>query len=125
MAGEWIIQLSHNGGTSSPLTCYPRDGDLLATAAIPPLSKRLYLNDIILVSGQGKLHRGGVGFHDVGVAVLILLVEHLVTNGRSQLKSRATQFSDKTRLVAYFVTSDLRLILQGFHLLPVQNNLGV
>lgn len=76
-------------GVDSPLTWYPRDGDLLATAAIPSLSKRLYLNDIILISGQGKLHRGGVGFHDVGVAVLILLVEHLVTNGRSQLKSQA------------------------------------
>lgn len=63
--------------TSSLLTWYPRDGDLPATVAIPALSEGLYLDDIILVGGQRQLHGGGVGLHDVGVAVPILLVEHL------------------------------------------------
>lgn len=65
------------GLTSSLLTWYPRDGDLPATVAISALSKRLYLDDIILIGGQRQLHRGGVGLHDVGVAVPILLIEHL------------------------------------------------
>lgn len=63
--------------TSSLLTWYPRDGDLPATVAIPALSEGLYLDDILLIGGQRQLHRGGVGLHDAGVAVLILLVEHL------------------------------------------------
>lgn len=65
--------------TSSPLTWYPWDGDLLAAAAVTPLSKWLYLDDIILISGQSQLHGGGVGFHDIGVTVSILFVEHLMT----------------------------------------------
>lgn len=77
--------------TSSPLTWYPWDGDLPAAAAFPSLSERLYLDDIILVSGQGELHRGGVGFHDVGATVAILFVEHLVTNGASRVESQSTE----------------------------------
>lgn len=77
--------------SSSPLTWYPWDGDLPATATFSSLSKWLYLDDIILISGEGKLHRGGVGFHDVGAAVSILFVQHLRTNGESQVKSQAPQ----------------------------------
>lgn len=74
----------------SPLTWYPRDGDLPATAAFPSLSKRLYLDDIVLISGQGELHGGRVGFHDVGAAVTILLVQHLRTDGASRQSFAAT-----------------------------------
>lgn len=82
-----MIQSSHKGGreggrealTSSPLTWYPWDSDLLAAAAVPPLSKWLYLDDIILISGQSQLHGGGVGFHDTGMTVSILFVEDLMT----------------------------------------------
>lgn len=69
--------------TSSPLTWYPWDSDLLAAAAVAPLSKRLYLDDIILISGQSQLHRGGVGFHDIGMTVSILFVEHLMDKSKS------------------------------------------
>lgn len=65
--------------TSSPLTWYPWDSDLLAAAAVPPLSKWLYLDDIVLIGGQSQLNGGGVGFHDIGVTVSILFVEHLMT----------------------------------------------
>lgn len=45
---------------------------------------------------------------------------------QAQKPGQQTHFSDKNgRLVAYFVTSDLGLVLQGFDLLPVQYNLGV
>ena len=45
---------------------------------------------------------------------------------RARKQRQQTQFSDKAKwLGAYFVTSDLWLILQGFDLLPVQYNLGV
>lgn len=66
--------------TSSPLTWYPWDGDLSATATFPSLSEWLYLDDIILISGQCQLHRSGVGFHDIGAAVSVLLVQHLRVN---------------------------------------------
>lgn len=83
--------------TSSPLTWYPWDGDLLAAAAIPPLSKWLYLDDIILISGQSQLHGGAVGFHDIGMTVSILFVEHLMTQVKPSRVSNRHNFLKTAR----------------------------
>lgn len=82
-AREKITQLAQGSGTvtSSPLTCYSWDSDLPAAAAFPSLSKWFDLDDVILIGGQSQLYRSGVGFHDVGAAVSILLVQHLRTRG--------------------------------------------
>lgn len=59
------------------LTWYSGDGDLPAAVAIAALSEGLDLDYVVLVGGQRQLHRGGVGLHDAGVAMPILLVQHL------------------------------------------------
>lgn len=67
-------------GTSYPtalLTWYPGDGDLPAAVAVAALSEGFDLDNVVLVGGQRQLDRGGVGLHDAGVAVPILLVQHL------------------------------------------------
>lgn len=72
--GEWR---RWRRSTLAEPTWYPGDGDLPAAVAVAALAKGLDLDYVVLVGGQRQLHRGGVGLHDAGVAVAILLVQHL------------------------------------------------
>lgn len=55
-----------------------------AAAALAALSKGLDLDDVLLVGGEGELHRGGVGLHDAGPTVPVPFVEHLQTKRKEE-----------------------------------------
>lgn len=67
------------------------DPDLLTAAAIAPVAEGLYLDDVVLVKGQGEFHRGPVGFNHWCAALPVPPVQNLWESDEEALmNSRST-----------------------------------
>lgn len=76
---HWLLLWWHRaeGHLLPGLTRDLWDPDLFAAAAIAAVAEGLYLDDIVLVKGQGELHRGPVGFDHRCAALPVPPVQNL------------------------------------------------